>query len=250
MSDPPRRRLKDCLDPWTGIVVGANGDIAPCCHTLQRVGNLDEEGLDAIWEGPRLRTFRAFLASPTPLPVCGSCFVRGWRTEPAPPSPRSRQVVPRLLDRLGLGRPKPRVKLWPGSDGHFAGEPLSVNLGLEAGRLHGGGLLDLYLWVDEPTPRRHFVSFTGRWLTTGAEPKPLLASMEPLDFEWLEVRAVPSREWPAGEWRITAALTLSGRGSVDPSNLLATATCVVTEASDRAAPGPAQPGESGAGASA
>ena len=63
--------------------------------------------------------------------------------------------------------------------------------------------------------------------------------MEPVDFEWLEVRAVPSREWTSGEWRFTAGLTPADRGSVDRAHLLATATCVVTEARAAGAPGPA-----------
>jgi radical SAM protein with 4Fe4S-binding SPASM domain len=239
VSEFPTRRLKDCLDPWTGIVVGTNGDVTPCCHTLQRVGNLGEEGLDAIWEGPRARTFRAFLASASPLPVCSSCFVRGWRTEPAPPPPSPLPIGRRLLDVAGLGRPKPRLKVWADRAVHHPGEPLSVNLGLEAGRLQGGGLLDLYLWADDPSSTRHFVTFKGRWLAAGPETKPILSRMEPIDFEWLEVRAVPSREWTAGKWHFTAALTPADRGSVDRPHVLAMESCFVTEARAGGSPAPA-----------
>ncbi len=237
MSELPARRLKDCLDPWTGIVVGTNGDVTPCCHTFQRVGNLGEEGLDAIWEGPRSRTFRAFLASTSPLPVCSSCFVRGWRTEPSPPPPPSPSIGRRLLDAAGLGRPKPRLKLWSDRAVQDPREPISVNVGLEAGRLRGGGLLDLYLWADDPSSTRHFVTFKGRWLASGPETMPILSRMEPIDFEWLEVRAVASREWTAGVWRFSAALTPADRGSLDRPHLLATATCVVTEAKAAGFPG-------------
>ena len=123
------RRIKDCQDPWTGVVIGSNGDVAPCCHAPQRMGNLGEEELDAIWDGPRFRTFRAFLQSPTPLPVCDTCFVRGWKTEAPPPAGKPRTALRKLLARLGIGRTEPRLKVWTDPGVHRPGEPLILLIG-------------------------------------------------------------------------------------------------------------------------
>ena len=78
-----------------------------------------------------------------------------------------------------------------------------------------------------------------RWKTEAVSQRIVIRAsrMEPIDFEWLEVRAVASREWTAGVWRFSAALTPADRGSLDRPHLLATATCVVTEAKAAGFPG-------------
>lgn len=223
------RRFKDCRDPWIGVQIGANGDVAPCCHALQRMGNLMEENLDAIWSGARLRTFRALLASTTPLPVCASCFVRGWREE-AVPLRRGFAVGARRLPRLLSGRLRaPRLKVWPDPPVHKPGESLSLNLSLVIGRLAGGPPVDLTLMLEDPSGGRHFVAYNGRWLKIVPEPTPLLEAAEPIDLEWLEVRGGPPREWPAGEWRCTAVLSAAGRDGGDEAARLASASCTFLE---------------------
>jgi hypothetical protein len=198
------------------------------------MGNLGEEELDAIWDGPRFRTFRAFLQSPTPLPVCDTCFVRGWRTEVPPLPAKPRTALRKLLARLGIGRTEPRLRVWTDPGVHRPGEPLSINLGLEAGSLLGGGPLDLFVFVDDAPGSRHFVSYRGRVLTVVPEPAPLIAAFEPLDFEWLDVRGLPPRDWSAGEWSVTAALAPAGGGLPEGPGVLAEATCRVGAEADAA----------------
>lgn len=226
---PTVRRRKDCQDPWTGVVIGANGDVAPCCHTVQRMGNVSEEAFDDIWAGPRFRTFRAFLQTGTPLPACATCFVRPWKPEPVPPRGGLRAAWNRLLRSTGLGPGKTRLRVWTDRPSHRAGEPLSLSLGLEAGRLLDGGLLDLYLLAEEPSGARHFVTFDGRLLQLVPQPTPLLGSLEPLDFEWLELRGTPPRDWTPGDWRVTAVLTPAGRSVDDEPARLAVATSSFSE---------------------
>ncbi|MBI5441746.1 MAG: SPASM domain-containing protein [Deltaproteobacteria bacterium] len=224
MTLPEGRKRKDCRDPWTGVVIGANGDVAPCCHTVQRMGNVADEAFDDIWAGPRFRTFRAFLQTGTPLPACATCFVRPWRSEPLPPPGVLRAAWQRLVRSTGVGRGRTRLRVWTDRSSHRAGEPLSFSVGLEAGRLRDGGRLDLYLRAEDATGTRHFVTFDGRLLQVVPRPTPLLGGMEPLDFEWLELRGTPPRDWPLGEWRVTAVLTPTGRGVDDEPSRHAQAT--------------------------
>jgi radical SAM protein with 4Fe4S-binding SPASM domain len=229
VSGSATRRVKDCQDPWTGVVVGASGDVTPCCHALQRMGNLGEEAFDDIWAGARFRTFRAFLRSTSPLPVCDTCFVRGWKTEPVPPRERLRDSWKHLLRSAGIGRRDVRLRLWADRATHRSGEPISFNLGLEAGRLLGGDPLDIYLFGEDPAGSRQHLTLTGRFLVVANGPAPLLARMEPMDFEWLELRLPSLRNLPLGEWRMTATLTPAGRSPDDDAARLALATCTFSE---------------------
>jgi radical SAM protein with 4Fe4S-binding SPASM domain len=70
---------KRCDWPWRGAYVGYQGLAMPCCMvaTPDRVqlGNMIEQGVDAVWNGEAYQDFRAALSSETPPEVCRSCSV-------------------------------------------------------------------------------------------------------------------------------------------------------------------------------
>lgn len=227
----PLRRVKDCLDPWTSGVINADGTVTPCCHAMERMGDLGEETFEEIWDGARFRTFRTFLASTTPLPACESCFVRGWKSEPAPRPSSGASGWRRVLAAFGGAAPRPPV---PGAVSDLAirtdreeyrrGETLSFVLSFSASALPPSDRLDVYLRVELPDGGGVFVTFDGRFVVIRDGPVPLLRAIEPLDVERLEIRGVPPGEPQLGEWRLVVTVTRAGRGLEDEAGRLATAT--------------------------
>ena len=227
----PARRVKDCLDPWTSAVINADGTVTPCCHAMERMGDLGEETFEEIWDGARFRTFRTFLASTTPLPACESCFVRGWKSEPAPRPSSGASGWRRVLAAFGGAAPRPPV---PGTVSDLAirtdreeyrrGETQSYVLSFSASALPPSDRLDVYLRVELPDGGGVFVTFDGRFVVIRDGPVPLLRAIEPLDVERLEIRGVPPGEPQLGEWRLVVTVTRAGRGPEDEAGRLATAT--------------------------
>ncbi len=227
----PTRRVKDCLDPWTSAVINADGAVTPCCHAMERMGDLGEETFEEIWDGARFRTFRTFLASATPLPACESCFVRGWKNEPAPRPSSGGSGWRRVLAAFGSAAPSSSV---PGTvsdlairtdrDEYRRGETLSISLSFSASSLPPSDRLDVYLRAELPDGGRVFVAFDGRFVVVRDGPVPLLRAIEPLDVERLEVRGVPPGEPQLGDWRFVVSVIRAGRGLEEEAACLATAT--------------------------
>jgi MoaA/NifB/PqqE/SkfB family radical SAM enzyme len=52
-----------CHYPWSSIYVSPNGDVRHCCSTnLKKLGNLSEQSLDEIWNGPIYQLVREHVA--------------------------------------------------------------------------------------------------------------------------------------------------------------------------------------------
>jgi radical SAM protein with 4Fe4S-binding SPASM domain len=68
-----------CDWPWRGAYVSYDGQAMPCCMVATpdraQLGNVVEQGVEAVWHGAAYEAFRAQLASDTPPEVCRSCSV-------------------------------------------------------------------------------------------------------------------------------------------------------------------------------
>jgi len=62
-----------CTVPWHSAVVLGNGDVAACCVPGMEMGNLNEQSLEEIWNGPRYQELRATVNTAHPQPVCAAC---------------------------------------------------------------------------------------------------------------------------------------------------------------------------------
>jgi MoaA/NifB/PqqE/SkfB family radical SAM enzyme len=62
-----------CTVPWTSAVLLGNGDVAACCVPGTVMGNLNENTMEEIWNGPRYRELRTTVNSSKPSPVCAAC---------------------------------------------------------------------------------------------------------------------------------------------------------------------------------
>ena len=82
---PLQGRTRDCLDPWTFLIIHANGDVCPCCWQ-ERIGNLQMQTLPEILEDGRLQQLRRQLVTGNLDKVCRQCPARAT-------------IEPRELDR-------------------------------------------------------------------------------------------------------------------------------------------------------
>ncbi len=67
-----------CTAVWTMLYIRTDGEVVPCCEMLNEselsLGNVFNEGFDAVWNGPRIRAFRRALADdPKDLHPCNVC---------------------------------------------------------------------------------------------------------------------------------------------------------------------------------
>lgn len=77
----PPGMTRDCFDPWTYVEVHPHGGISPCC-VRRPVGNVSEQSLAEILNGPRIRELRRALLSGEPDETCQGCGLRKV-TDPA-----------------------------------------------------------------------------------------------------------------------------------------------------------------------
>jgi len=63
-----------CVAPWFRTVIQPNGDVLPCCYSPSDyvVGNVRENNVSAIWDGPSYQEFRR-KCKPIAHPICRWC---------------------------------------------------------------------------------------------------------------------------------------------------------------------------------
>ncbi len=70
-------RTKDihapCEVPWATAAITGDGNVMACCMPGTVIGNLNEQTLDAIWNGPQFAAFRSRVNSPNPPAACRNC---------------------------------------------------------------------------------------------------------------------------------------------------------------------------------
>jgi len=71
---PGPGQTRICLHPWELMVVRNNGSVMPCCYGAEDIGNILEEGVDAVMKGERLAALRTSLLTGVNLqPACRDC---------------------------------------------------------------------------------------------------------------------------------------------------------------------------------
>ena len=66
-----------CREPWSQIAVYADGTIIPCCTPFGRnipVGNIKNESITDVWNGPAIKKIRDGFNNNTPNEVCKTCI--------------------------------------------------------------------------------------------------------------------------------------------------------------------------------
>jgi MoaA/NifB/PqqE/SkfB family radical SAM enzyme len=182
---PPATRARACDDPWRILFVQAKGEVVPCCVFTLPLGNVADIDLARIWHSPRCRVLRRSLGSPTPLPICRTCFIRGWR--PTSAATRARIGIRRLLGRLTVATSS-RWRLRPSANAArlLSGETAALSLSIDAPLRFAGRLVDVYLELAVGETR-YFISNNGPVET----PTPYFASWEPFSFADLTVLRHP-----------------------------------------------------------
>ncbi|MGR8934006.1 MAG: SPASM domain-containing protein [Gammaproteobacteria bacterium] len=65
-----------CLNPWSSVVMLANGDVMACCVPGSRMGNTNEASLESIWQSEAYQRLRERVNSIDPPSLCKTCPVR------------------------------------------------------------------------------------------------------------------------------------------------------------------------------
>ncbi len=73
-ADNADLNLGPCIQPWTLTFVVANGDVRTCCGQGGSVGNMRDEKLIDIINGPAARDIRAGLLAGEPVLPCKTCW--------------------------------------------------------------------------------------------------------------------------------------------------------------------------------
>ena len=186
---PGWRMVKACRDPWDVTFVQASGEVMPCCILPLPMGNLGRQALEEIWRSPQYTTLRRMVASPTPLPDCTTCIMRGWKPAGARSELRRavRKAGARLLSRVAgvsaRGRAPLEVRIVPERTSYRPGESCRGCLSVAARADTSAKLVDVYVTASAPGVGRLFA--TDRGLTV--EPLPFLAAWEPFSFARLDV---------------------------------------------------------------
>jgi len=70
-------KIYSCREPWSQIAVYADGTIVPCCTPFGRnipVGNIKNDTIKDIWNGPGITKIRNDFKNNTPNKVCKTCI--------------------------------------------------------------------------------------------------------------------------------------------------------------------------------
>jgi radical SAM protein with 4Fe4S-binding SPASM domain len=62
-----------CALPWNGAYLLGNGDVLACCVPGLRMGNLHEQSMEEIWNGPRYQELRRTVNSNERPAACMAC---------------------------------------------------------------------------------------------------------------------------------------------------------------------------------
>ncbi len=74
-AEPPRGNARyTCKFLWNELFVNISGDVAPCCiQGRPVVGNIHQQDLATIWNGPMMQLMRRTLLEGNPIPCCKDC---------------------------------------------------------------------------------------------------------------------------------------------------------------------------------
>jgi MoaA/NifB/PqqE/SkfB family radical SAM enzyme len=73
LAVPMRQGHSFCHEPWRSPVILGNGDVAACCVPGTVMGNLHDQSLQDIWNGPRYQALRLAVNSSAPPWPCKAC---------------------------------------------------------------------------------------------------------------------------------------------------------------------------------
>jgi len=76
-SIPFNGRSAVCAEPYTTIFLTWGGDVRTCCEGEKCFGNLERDGIEALWFGGEWERFRAALRDGPPPAECVKCLLNG-----------------------------------------------------------------------------------------------------------------------------------------------------------------------------
>lgn len=62
-----------CAYPFNTVFLGSDGGVRPCCSARKNVGNINEQPLEEIINGPIMKSIRTSIVNNTWNPICSQC---------------------------------------------------------------------------------------------------------------------------------------------------------------------------------
>lgn len=88
-----------CLDPWTKLIIGVDGNAALCCAGATNIGNLGEQSFDELWNSRQAAHFRRTVNTPKAPAFCRHCGIR----QGSPREAGYHLKTPELLEKYSQG---------------------------------------------------------------------------------------------------------------------------------------------------
>src|ERR1700679_1242109 len=77
--------VRNCAFPWHWLIIAADGNVMPCSHGSLPLGNLNENSLEEIWNGPAIQEVRRSILANQVHPNCKCQGCPFQREDPAYP---------------------------------------------------------------------------------------------------------------------------------------------------------------------
>lgn len=65
-----RYEIKDCLHPWSNLQILATGEVRVCCWSNRELGNINQNSIDKIWNGPLIEELRDYVKNNKIHSIC------------------------------------------------------------------------------------------------------------------------------------------------------------------------------------
>ena len=108
-NEPLAETIKDCRHPWQWAMITADGAMRPCCYGAD-VGNVTEQGFEAVWNGAAMQALRRDIRADRINPVCANAACKYVQTS-LKVNPKERMRAAQMKGAERLKRTTARV-IW------------------------------------------------------------------------------------------------------------------------------------------
>src|SRR5690554_1926861 len=65
-----------CIKPWVHLHINTSGKVLPCCIAENTLGNVQQQPIESIWKGSKIKSFRINMLTEKKIQCCTDCYKR------------------------------------------------------------------------------------------------------------------------------------------------------------------------------